>query len=38
MVEVVYLIPTHIVPVISLTNLQQKRLVLGAHLLSVLIP
>ena len=38
MAEAVYLIPMHIVPVISLTSLQQKRLVLGAHLLSVLIP
>ena len=38
MAEVVYLIPTHIVPVISFTSLQQKRFVLGAHLLSVLIP
>ena len=38
MAEAVYLILEHIVPVISLTSLQQKMLVLGAHLLSVLIP
>ena len=38
MAEAVYLIPAHIVPVISLTSLEQKRLVFGAHLLSVLIP
>ena len=38
MAEMVYCMPTKILPVISLTSLQQKRLVLGAHLLSVLIP
>ena len=38
MAEAVYLMPAHIVPVISLTRLQQKNLVLVAHLLSVLIP
>ena len=38
MAEAVYLIPVHIVPVISLTRLQQKKLVLVARLLSVLIP
>ena len=38
MAEAVYCMPTEILPVISLTSLQQKRLVLGAHLLSVLIP
>ena len=38
MAEVVYLISAHIVPVISLTRLQQKKLVSVARLLSVLIP
>ena len=38
MAEAVYLMPAHIVPVISLTRLQQKNLVLVARLLSVLIP
>ena len=38
MAEAVYLIPAHISPVISLTRLQQKKLVLVARLLSVLIP
>ena len=38
MAEVVYRMPTEISNVISLTSLQQKRLVLGAHVLSILIP
>ena len=38
MAEAVYRMPTEISKVISLTSLQQKRLVLGAHVLSILIP
>ena len=38
MAEAVYRMPTEILNVISLTSLQQKRLVLGAHVLSILIP
>ena len=38
MAEVVYCMPTEILAVISLTSLQQKRLVLGVHVLSILIP
>ena len=38
MAKAVYLMPAHIVPVISLTRLQQKNLVLVARLLSALIP
>ena len=38
MAEVVYRMPAEILPVISFTSLQQKRLVLGAHVLSILIP